>query len=190
MTDYEKFTKSVGLMEKGISYERWVGLYSSRVEAIKKYGFAILTEKVIQKLKAYAPVLEVGAGTGYWAYEFQKRCVDYVATDPKPCCVDYFRGSKPWTNIEPLSAKESIERHPGRSLLLCWPSYGKSWASEALEAYGGDTVIYVGEGEGGCTADDIFHSILCDKWDTVDRVLLPQWPGIHDIVEVFRRKPV
>jgi len=72
-----------------------------------------------------------------------------------------------------------------RTLLLIWPSYGETWATEALGAYQGDTCIYVGEGRGGCTADDRFHQMLHEEWSLAETVAIPQYLGLHDRLEVW-----
>lgn len=55
---------------------------------------------------------------------------------------------------------------------------------------GGGTVAYVGEGWGGCTGDDLFHGLLSEFFeeDYDMSCSVPQWSGIHDSLEVWRRK--
>jgi hypothetical protein len=79
--------------------------------------------------------------------------------------------------------------HPGSALLLCWPSYSKPWAEQALAAYRGDLLIYIGEGEGGCCADDGLFDRLDREWSEVESS--PHhltWWGIHDQMIVYRRR--
>jgi hypothetical protein len=68
---------------------------------------------------------------------------------------------------------------------MVWPSYDETWPTETLGAYEGDTVIYVGEGRGGCTADDRFHQMLHDKWQLEETVAIPQYLGLNDRLEVW-----
>lgn len=85
---------------------------------------------------------------------------------------------------------ESLAAHPDRVLFLCWPPYDDTMAAEALLNYTGDTVIYVGEGPGGCTGDDLFFHLLEKGWD--ERAWLyehVQWSGIRDHIFVYSRKP-
>ena len=82
-----------------------------------------------------------------------------------------------------------MARHfPERTLFLCWPPYRGAMASKSLEFYAGKTVIYVGEGHGGCTGDDKFHRMLECGWEEVEEVEIPQWDGIHDRMWVYRRR--
>jgi len=62
-------------------------------------------------------------------------------------------------------------------------------AAECLIAYKGQTVIFVGEGWGGCTGDDLFHDHLSSDFEKVeDYYDLPQWEGIHDYLAVYKRR--
>lgn len=102
-----------------------------------------------------------------------------------------------------------------RTLFLCWPPYNGAMAIEAVRAYQGDTVVYIGESYGGCTADDDFFTLMgegyepCDKsecsgdnepdychlyhgdlkpeWERVDDVVIPRWYGLHDYLYVYKR---
>lgn len=42
-------------------------MFKARGESVKKYSWAIPSEEVIRALASMGPILEVGAGTGYWA---------------------------------------------------------------------------------------------------------------------------
>jgi hypothetical protein len=94
-----------------------------------------------------------------------------------------------------MTAEEAIWRYISflepRTLLMVWPSYNEDWPAQTLEKFqeaGGQRLIYVGEGSGGCTANDRFHSLLEESWESVDSLSIPQWQGLHDYIEVFRRK--
>jgi len=59
-------------------------------------------------------------------------------------------------------------------------------ASDTLRQFRGDTLIYIGEGEGGCTADDMFFDRL-DEWKHIETIDIPQWDGIYDRLSVYQR---
>lgn len=182
-TEYEIFAKNVGLRERDP-----FSFMASRDLGINRYGFAILTEDTIERLRVYAPILEIGAGLGYWAYEFQKLGVDYVATEPSPLSFGtYFKKSTLWIEMERLEACAAILKYPERALLICWPSYQGDWATAALRAYTGPTVIYVGEGYKGCTGDNEFHELLYKSWEEIEEIEIPQWFGLHDRIWVYSR---
>lgn len=165
-----------------------------RGEFIQTFGFAILTKKAIEAMSPHAPLLELGAGSGYWSYELRRHGVDVIATDPATEEFGHFeqdpkRWTKHWTDVEKLDAVEAIARYPGFNLLIVWPSLSDPWAANALEAFSGDTVIYVGEGKGGCTADDDFHEILDVRFPNQETIDIPVFFGIHDSLIVAKRNP-
>jgi len=61
-------------------------------------------------------------------------------------------------------------------------------AEECLHHWKGNTLIYVGEGAYGCTANDGFHDRCAAEFEIVKYVRIPQWESMHDVMEVHRRK--
>jgi hypothetical protein len=227
----------------------------SRETLVREYAWAIPSpdtlEWIVEQLNGRG-VVEVGAGTGYWAWQLSQLGVDIVAFDTQPPDVipngyhtereriwktytqediDEIRGRwKPlyesmdqlavldpdavpfpkmdlpkvgdgtWTEapkqilrpvyfpVQEGEAAEVAGRHPDRVLFLCWPPYNTSMAVDALLAYEGDRVVFIGEGDGGCTGDDQFFEVLRRDW--VEEAFLMshvQWDAIHDFVFVYRR---
>jgi hypothetical protein len=133
-------------------------------------------------------VVEPGAGGGYWAWQLAQAGVSVAAYDPGDAEAGMFIGRKPWFPVK-RGDQAVVTKHPGRSLLLCWPSYDKPWAAEALASYTGDQLFYIGEGNGGCTADDDFFRLLGTEWDEAD--YCPKhvtYDGIHCYLGEYRRK--
>jgi hypothetical protein len=163
--------------------------YDRRVWCVRRYAFAVPTPAALAAVARYAPIVELGAGTGYWAFVLRERGVDVVAYDlappdrlPNP---HLFRPVT-WTRVE-QGGVEVLASHADRALFLCWPSYRDPFAAHALEAYTGKTLIYVGEPPGGHTADDAFFAELARRWRLVEHVALPNWPGTHDALSVYER---
>ncbi|MFB7858748.1 hypothetical protein [Rhodococcus qingshengii] len=135
-------------------------------------------------------VVEVGAGTGYWAWQLEQCGIDVAAYDPNPVDEDnrYCSGG-PYTTVLRQDASAAAH-HPDRALLLVWPPYDDPAAAHALASYSGDLLIYAGEGDGGCTGDDTFHELLGREWEEIgysaDHVT---WWGIHCNLVAYRRKP-
>ena len=61
-------------------------------------------------------------------------------------------------------------------------------AVNALRAYAGRRVAYVGEWDGGCTGDEAFHALLSRGWRETERVAIPQWWGLHDALYIYERR--
>ena len=74
-----------------------------------------------------------------------------------------------------------------RALLLVFPDPGPM-AHDALSAYRGRTLVYVGEARAGCNADDAFFDALeSDRWQLEATEELSPFPGNHEKLYVFRR---
>lgn len=181
-----------------------------------RYGFAVPSTEATDAVRDASPdgVVEIGAGTGYWAARLNDNGVDVVAFDPHPApsaTSDWFSGSEPCFDV--TEADHSVvARHARRSLLLVWPTKDELWPLECVDIYaaaGGTTVLYVGEGPGGRTGGDVFHARLGDmttcqqcaygvadapcicgvtaQWSRVRTVELPHWSGFIDDLHVYRR---
>lgn len=187
-----------------------------RDRAIRAFAFAVPTDQALDAIARHSPggVVEVGAGTGYWAHLLHQRGVDVVAYDVAPAPTadrEWFADTEPWYPVQP-GDHHAAAQHPDRTLLLVWPTKGAIWAAEALAEFhesGGGCVAFVGEGPGGRTGDEVFHALLgettgclqcdhgsvdspctCDAhacWTRVETVPLPHWPGFHDDLHLYRR---
>jgi hypothetical protein len=156
--------------------------FGKRREWVWEYAWAIPNDGALAAIAACGPIVEIGAGAGYWAYLLQERGVDVVAYDREP-------QEKTWTKVHRGSVRVA-QRYANRALFLCWPPYNTPMGARCLKQYRGRTVIYVGEGMYGCTGDREFHDILEqeyeDAWDT--SIEIPQYDGIHDRLYIHRRK--
>lgn len=57
-----------------------------RSQLVTRYGFAVPSDEALTAIERCSPrgVVELGAGTGYWAFLLQQRGVDVVAFDVEP----------------------------------------------------------------------------------------------------------
>lgn len=171
----------------------WSDAFRLRNKLVPKYSFAIPNEEAINEIaKLGVPIIEIGAGTGYWAYLLNSVGVDIICFDNYRSLYN-FGDSKPkqwdkvWFKVD-IGEQDKIKEYPERTLFLCWPSYGTSMASDCLEAYTGDLVIYVGESSYGCTGNGKFFNILDKEFELTKEVKIPQWYGIHDYLFIYKRK--
>lgn len=165
---------------------------SARKAAIWAYAWAVPTDAVARRIAELSPILEVGAGTGYWAWLLAQAGALVEA-------VDVAAGQAPtWlpTGVEagignlnrnaPARAEARRSGPDPRALLLCWPPYESPMASDTLRQYTGRHVIYVGEWRGR-TADAVFHDALDRDWVLEGEHEIPCWPGFRDRVFIFKR---
>lgn len=135
------------------------------------------------------PVVEVGAGTGYWAWQLEQAGVDVAAYDPYPPAADnQFCHAGPYTTVLQDDAT-AVRYHQDRALLMVWPPYGGEHARHALSLYTGDLLIYAGESHGGCTADDGFYELLDAEWEqaSVSEQHVTWW-GVHCRLAAYERR--
>ena len=158
--------------------------YLLRQRLVAKYAWAIPSPQAIKLLIRHSPLVEMGAGTGYWAWLVRRAGGDIVAFDryPPPDPRNrWHAGQQPWTEVRPGGA-HILARHGDRALFLCWPPEHEPMAVQSLAAYPGERLIYVGELRSG----PIFEAL--DGWEVVESLDLPRWESILDGLLVLRRK--
>ena len=164
-------------------HNSWV---DCRRPLVKRFAWAIPNDEAIAKIVEYSPIIEIGAGTGYWAKLVADAGGDIVAFDADPAGID---SKNRWHSDKHLyspvwhGGPEKIAEHPGRTLFLCWPPYDDPFVKECLDQYRGDTLIYVGEVD-ACTGWD---ERLDTEWKAADEVTIPKFSCINDYLMVFKR---
>jgi hypothetical protein len=169
----------------------------ARGVAITRWGFANLGPDALDHLTACAiegGVVEVGAGTGYLSALLAGRGVDVVAADlgrelSSEIANAYHSRTGAFFDVL-HGGPEFAARFPRRTLLLAWPPEQDPMAVRALHEFtvaGGTQLAYVGERDGGCTADDAFHATLSTQWVETSRVPTARWPGAGDDLIMYRR---
>jgi hypothetical protein len=141
-------------------------------------------------------VLEVMAGAGWLSYALREKGVDVIATD------NFSWGKKKptWkrvTKVEKLNCINAVKKY-GKDidvLIMSWPymdDFAFKTIRELHEINPKAVVVYIGEGHGGCTANDNFFH----HWDEiVDDVIFNEikphfqrWDGLHDHIELGKYK--
>lgn len=161
---------------------RGMDLFMRRGELVQEYAWAIPCREAIFEIAKLGPIIEVGAGTGYWAMLLASVGVDIIAFDNS--LVGTVKQSNVFYGDETFVSLFST----GRNLFLCWPLNDDSMALDILSKFAGRYVIFVGEGKGGCTGCEKFHDALEMDFDLVKDVEIPQWFGIHDCLLIWERK--
>ena len=134
------------------------------------------------------PVVEIGAGSGYWAWQLEQCGVPVTAYDHAAGEATPWATSEPYATVLKGDATAAAD-HPEAALLLSWPPLDDPAAYDALSAYKGDLLIYAGEGWGGCTADDAFFAAVEEEWEEVS--ISEQhvtWADIHCELTAYRRR--
>lgn len=157
-------------------------------------------------------LLELGAGTGYWAHQLRKEGIKVVATDKtgssstlenSAANMNEYHGWFPhWSTVQPLSASFSLagkakKGGSGHSvkdlaracsvLLLVYPPPNESMAADALRSFRGDRFIYAGEFRGD-TGDKHFEAALHRDWSCQGVKPLPNWGNTAARISFWVRK--
>jgi hypothetical protein len=186
LTIIDSITK---FLDKEFSY---VPSFAVRDKLVRMYAWAIPTEEALKMICKYSPIVEIGAGTGYWASLLKAMGADVICYDLPIGTIDSISKFRLrhvehiWHPIN-LGNEESVRKHDDRTLFLCWPPYDEPMAYNCLKKYRGKTVVYIGEGQGMCTGDDRFHRELNTKWNEVESCEIVVWTGIYDRLTVYTR---
>ena len=189
-----------------------------RTPLVRDHAYGIPNQEALDAIAEASPagVVEVGAGTGYWARLLHDRGVDVLAFDLRPASTgtNHFVNDASWFRVEEADATVAA-LHPARTLLLVWPTKDEAWAADASSAFhaaGGTTLVYVGEGPGGATGDAALHAQLgmtgaclsCSLgvvdvpctcgvgvlWSPVRAVDIPRWADCDDRCTVYARSDI
>lgn len=157
--------------------------FEARKILCHKYAFAIPNDAALTVIASHTPILEIGAGSGYWASLLSNIGADVVAYDDK----SWFHKFDSWYPVH-RGGPEVICRYPSHTLFLCWPPYENSMAYDCLQHYTGKTLLAITEGSGGCCGDDDFWCEIDQHWKMIQNITIPRYKSIHDCLEVFTRK--
>jgi SAM-dependent methyltransferase len=154
----------------------------------RQYSFAIPSDEAIDALVGISPLVELGAGTGYWAMLITQRGGQVIAVDKNPGEGNKYQFTHSYAKVREggVEVLGAIGDH--LNLFLCWPNYDNDFAYNCLRSFRGKIVAYAGEPEGGCTANDRFFELLRREWSLLDKLALPQWFGINDGLFFYARK--
>ena len=178
----------------GLSADAWVSHFEAREECIKAGMWAIVYDEWIKELALWIgdrTCLEIMAGAGWIAKALAGYGVDIIATDDysweKKYTGNHNMLRKYQYNIEELEASEATKKYQDREILICsWP-YMDNEFTDACKNWQGKPIVYIGEGESGCTANDEFFQGF-EEDESAPKIQLMCWPGIHDYIQIGKWK--
>lgn len=182
--------RAYGLTTDSISPQRFAELRLLRFPLTRTYSFAIPCREAVGALKRLGPIVEIGAGTGYWTAVLRAAGCDVVATDLEAFGdVGYGFTAGRWARVEPFGAAEAVRAYPERNVFCCWPTEGADWALEAaVEMKPGRLLGVIGEGPGGQTATEEFWQYLREAFEPLEQILTPQFPRTRDFLAICRKR--
>lgn len=170
-------------------------LYAQRRRFLAEIGFCLVTAEVIDALATQLvekKVLEAGSGSGWLAARLGERGINIVAAD----WTDYRTADRSSKRGYPIREVFRLDHHgnavdllPGDydTVLLVWPNCETQFARNvAFAMQSGQVLIYEGEPECGCTADQEFFRYLRNSFNPSVSGMAGlnknhrTFPGLHD----------
>lgn len=156
-------------MSRSYSYENEMMTSGFRSLYTKRFSWSIITEELVDtiaKLYRGKRVIDVGCGSGYLAQLLKNRGVDITAVD---CRDKSFTFDAPELMDIKVRDYRDINYSKYDVVILSWPNYESSHAAELLDKLTDKhTLLYCGEGIGGCTADMSFFNKLAAQFENVE----------------------
>ena len=133
----------------------------------KEWCCAVPEPEIIKKIAQFSPLIEVGAGSGFWANELTKMGAKIDAFDSG---LDFAPKYFSVNMIESL-----------------WPSDKLNWPFEIISSQPWKRIIYIGEKKGSRMANDAFFDYLKTHYEIKDIKQMPRFPMWEDSLYVFER---
>lgn len=180
----------------------YIAAYKLREKYIEKVGFPIYTKEVLELLTVFIgnhTVVDVGCGTGFLASKLMEKGLKVTPIDSFETEYGFyidanksFAGNRFCDIVEADATSYPIGDFD--IVVMSWPDYCSDFGEKVLDNMRlGQTLIYQGEGLGGCTGDDEMHYLLVEKFIPADNLNWKlhnahiSFPGIHDCWSVYKK---
>lgn len=154
-------------------------------------SFSIPTVEALAAFAVFAKgqkVVEYMAGSGYWSWLLQKmHGIECICTDKH---FDFYPVSCGKTFV-PVYRRNLAKATPvdGTVSFISWVPYGHATADDFLKQMKpGNKLVWIGEGNGGCTATESTYEILEERFELLTAVNLVQFDGLHDDMYLYVKK--
>eukprot|EP00730_Choanoeca_flexa_P013762 TRINITY_DN5678_c0_g1_i2.p1 TRINITY_DN5678_c0_g1~~TRINITY_DN5678_c0_g1_i2.p1 ORF type:complete len:573 (+),score=92.69 TRINITY_DN5678_c0_g1_i2:126-1721(+) len=158
------------------------------------YAYAVPNDAAMQAMLEHCgKIIEIGAGTGYWAAYMQASGISTEAFDVRPPSEggdnagnEYHGRTETFVKVD-RGGVSAVNNTDAKTLFLCYPPPDTTMAADCLERFKGDMVAYVGEWQ-GATANEAFEKAILTDFELVQRVELPSFPNQSPFLFIFRRR--
>jgi len=172
-------------------------LMSKRNDFVADFSFTIPYYEVLRKVASHSPIVELGAGSGYWARCLAEMGAEVLAYDSFPPGEHSpweWQEGNPWFDDSWYGIIRGDETaaasHPDRALFMAWPMPQSPMAYNSLINYmnsGGQTIIYIGDPHPASSGDEHFYELLY-KQREIETLDLYSWPGIKEKLLIYSLK--
>lgn len=163
--------------------------HPERVSFNMLVGFTIPNQALIRHLAA-APLVEIGAGTGYLSALANQAGGDAIATDRmEPAHQNrryYFVTGAHFAGQIALRAVEAVKDFPERDVLCSWPDPRSNWLNGALRAMkpGRTLTLLINR---GCCGNEALWNVLAAHFDFTRSFDLPEFNGVRNECLIYRK---
>ena len=196
MYDSNSITRKIDSIISRYNTRDMMEAFDCVMELRENFGFSVprnrKTMETIANWIGKREVLSIGSGRACMESILKGLGVNIV-------CTDEVNIKDSFMDVETISSKDASKKYKEREILFIgWADYEKSHTAEAVISMKPKYIIYVGEWQGGCCADDQFFEILEEEYTELDKdeiveedvsfgtVLLN---GINDGILFFERDP-
>lgn len=168
--------------------------YSVRTVYCKHYSWTIITTELVNaltKIIGTDRACDLGCGTAYLSTLLQHRMVDVTAYDNRNGTYIHHKHNKTVVLDEDY---QFADLSGYKYIILSWPNYDENMAAKLLDNLTENQVLlYCGEGQGGCNADNEFFYKLQMQFEELDEITQVlgnaalSFSGIHDRWSAYRR---
>jgi len=154
---------------------------------ITNYSWAVPNQEALEEMRG-RKVIEMGAGSGYWAWRLESVAKEVRPYDKAPQWMgdNSWLIRKEWTRVE-YGSVETLESSEADTLLLVWPNYFSDFGFDCLDKFKGERVVYVGEGEKGKCGNSKMFEEMNNNWKIVKSINNPQLTDANDHVIILER---
>ena len=131
-------------------------------------GYSILQVPLLNKIKKYEPILEVGSGMGLNSKIMKLFGINVKATDIQ-------KNKNTYIPIEKIDAVSAVKKYKKHTLFMCWPELESLFAYKTLKSYIGSYFIYLGEKDGYSCAENKFFDLLNTRWTPIYKKYTPAY---------------
>lgn len=163
-------------------------MLSLREYFIGKYACAIPDDYSIGLLATFSPLIEIGAGLGYWASLIQELGGTILPYDNLENILIHRVNQPYYTEVYNGEPEILKDVGPEYNLFLCYPP-PSDMAYRALSYFKGEYVIFVGMADARFIANQPFFDMLDANFNLIEEINLLSWTFItSDRMFIYERR--
>ncbi|MFX1709038.1 hypothetical protein PV783_34040 [Chitinophaga sp. CC14] len=172
----------IGVIEiEAFTFETYLSITTARNQTVNKFSWSIPNLDIVQLAADHlgTRIVEMGAGSGYWAWLFSQMGREVIAFDKRPWDIRY--------HPVHYGTPDILTKYHDHSLFLCWPPALDPMATDCLHYYTGNKLAFIGY-DTHLTGDDEFHEILKNDWTLLSCHINKDWLNLKDTLYLYIRK--